>query len=221
MHLPDLKSPARTRVPSKPCAAASVSIVVTAKTENEYAVPLSRVRRTNARAQATGGFAGPGSLTTTPSTIELDLQDSGAFSLSGTFVRDGGAALPSSTTVFLYIDNSGDPSDFIRGQDDVNPSTGTFETVVTDIPAGDSTLYASVVVVDPAEALDDAGMDTVFALDISNSAECDPSLTLTLEWSDAYADLDLYVTEPDGTFVSWGNTEGVRATGGAGVQPCC
>lgn len=163
-------------------------------------------------AQATGGFAGPGSLTiTTPAgTIELTEEDGGSVSLSGSFVRDDGAALPSSTSVFIYTENTAQPDDFIRGQEALDPSTGAFSTVVADIPAGSSRLFLSFVVVDPAEALDPAGADTAFALDVVNSA-CVPSLTITLEWSGDTSDVDLYVTEPGGAVVFYASRFGVSA----------
>ncbi|CAM9596146.1 unnamed protein product, partial [Hapterophycus canaliculatus] len=159
-------------------------------------------------ADATGGFAGPGSLTTTPAgTIELTEEDGGSVTVSGTFVRDDGVALPSSTTVFLYAENTAQPDDFIRGQEALDPSTGDFSTVVTDIPVGSSRLILSFVVVDPAEALNLAGADTAFALDVTNSA-CVPSLTITLEWSGESSDVDLYVVEPGGDVVYFGNRFG-------------
>ncbi|CAM9615249.1 unnamed protein product [Ectocarpus sp. 6 AP-2014] len=159
-------------------------------------------------ADATGGFAGPGSLTTTPAgTIQLTEEESGSVSLSGTFVRDDGAALPSSTSVFIYTENPAQPDDFARGHEALDPSTGAFSTVVTDIPAGSSRLLLSFVVVDPAEALDTAAADTAFALDVSNSA-CAPSLTITLEWTGETSDLDLYVVEPSGRDVHFSNQYG-------------
>lgn len=130
--------------------------------------------------------------------------------MSGSFVRDDGAALPSSTTVFLYIENTAQPDDFFRGEEALDPTTGAFSTVVTDIPEGNSRLFFSLVVVNPAEALGVSGADTAFALDISNSA-CVPSLTITLEWSDDTSDVDLYVTEPGGAIVYYGNRFGVSA----------
>ena len=162
------------------------------------------------RTQATGGFAGPGSLTMTAGgTIELAELDGGTVALSGTFTRDDGTALPSSTSVFIYTENSAQPDDFIRGQEALDPSTGTFSTVVTDIPAGSSRLFLSFVVVDPAQALVAAGDDTVFALDVSNAAACEPALTITLEWTGETSDVDLWVTEPGGAVVSYTNHFGV------------
>ncbi|CAN0388087.1 unnamed protein product [Pylaiella littoralis] len=161
-------------------------------------------------ADATGGFAGPGSLTITDpaGAVELTEADAGSISLSGTFVRDDGAALPGSTSVFIYCENAAQPDDFVRGQEALDPSTGAFSTVVTDIPAGSSRLFLSFVVVDPAEALDPpGGADTAFALDVSNSA-CVPSLTITLEWAGDTSDVDLFVTEPDGMVVSYINPFG-------------
>lgn len=128
--------------------------------------------------------------------------------LSGSFLRDDGAALPSSTSVFIYTENTAQPNDFVRGQEALDPSTGAFSTVVTDIPAGSSRLFLSFVVVDSVEALVTAGADTAFALDVSNSA-CVPSLTITLEWTGETSDVDLYVVEPGGTVVFYGNRFGV------------
>lgn len=162
--------------------------------------------------KATGGFAGPGSLTNMAPAgmIELTADDGGSVSLSGTFTRTDGLALPSSASVFVYTENLAQPDDFIRGQDALNPSTGAFSAVVTDVPVGSSRLFLSFVVVDPAEALDVAGADTVFALDVFNDA-CVPSLTITLEWSGTTSDVDLYVTEPGGTVVYYANRNGVSA----------
>lgn len=175
-----------------------------------FSHPFVLYRDFSAHAQATGGFAGPGSLTTAPAgTIELTQEDGGSVIVSGAFVRDDGEALPSSTTVFLYTENTAQSDDFVRGQEALDPSTGAFSTVVTDIPAGSSRLFLSFVVVDPAEALDPAGADTVFALDVSNSA-CVPSLTFTLEWTGT-SDVDLYVVEPGGKVIYYGIKFGVSA----------
>eukprot|EP00903_Cladosiphon_okamuranus_P014055 g13064.t1 len=159
-------------------------------------------------ADATGGFAGPGSLTLIPAgTIELTQEDGGSVSVSGTFIRDDGASLPSSTSVFIYIENTAQPDDFVRGQEALDSSTGAFSTMVTDIPEGSSRLFFSFVVVDPVEALDAAGADTAFAFDVSNSA-CVPSLTITLEWTGETSDVDLFVVEPAGAEVFYGDRFG-------------
>ncbi len=163
---------------------------------------------------AAGGFAGPGSLAGAPSgAIELTEEDLGSVTLSGAFVRDDGAALPGSTTVFFYIEIAGQPDDFVRGQEALDPATGGFSSVVTDIPAGSSRLFLSFVVTDPAEALAETGPDTVFALQVSNLV-CVPQLTITLEWLDEFSDVDLFVTEPGGTVVSYLNDFGVSAESG-------
>eukprot|EP00752_Nemacystus_decipiens_P002676 g2502.t3 len=160
-------------------------------------------------ADATGGFAGPGSLTVSPAgTIELEQADAGSVVLSGVFVRDDGTGLPSSASAFVYIDIPGEPDDFTRGQATLIPSTGAFSTTVVGVPAGNSRLFLSFVVVDPAEALDPSGADTVFALDVSNDA-CDPSLRFTLEWFDDSSDVDLHVIEPGGNEVFYGAPEGL------------
>ena len=40
---------------------------------------------------------------------------------------------------------------------------------------------------------------------------CGPALTITLEWSETASDLDLMVTEPDGSIVSFAVMVGVSA----------
>ena len=40
---------------------------------------------------------------------------------------------------------------------------------------------------------------------------CGPALTITLEWSEIASDLDLFVTEPDGSIVSFARMVGVSA----------
>lgn len=163
-------------------------------------------------AQAVGGFAGPGSLIGVPAMV-TDVFALGSASLTGTFVRDDGAALPASASVFFYIQDYAQPDDFVRGQEALNPTTGEFSTDVMSIPSRFSRLFLSFVITDPAEALDD-GTDAgaVFVVSMWN---CDLPLTIVLHWSDASVDLDLSVTEPGGKLVVADKTnsiiEGVSA----------
>ena len=47
---------------------------------------------------------------------------------------------------------------------------------------------------------------------VCDSAEvCGPALTITLEWEETESDLDLLVTEPDGSIVSFASMVGVSA----------
>lgn len=110
-------------------------------------------------------------------------------SLSGAFIRDDGAALPGSASVFFYIEIADQPDDFVPGEETLDPATGEFSAVVTDVPAGSSRLFLSFVVADPVEALDGAGTgaDTVFALQVSNLFFV-PQPTITLEWLDEFSD---------------------------------
>lgn len=164
--------------------------------------------------QAIGGFAGPGSISRVPSTIELTEADAGSFSLEGLFIRDDGLPLPTSTSAFFYIENPVQPEDFVRGQSSLESiisdglRAGQFSVIITDIPQGSGRLFLSIVILDPDEALDVVGPDTVFAVDVTNEA-CNPPLTITLEWSDAISDVDLFIIEPDGTAVNFRNTVGV------------
>ena len=144
----------------------------------------------------------------------------GSVSLSGTFVRDNGEALPSSVSVFFYIENAAQPDDFVRGQETLNPSTGEFSAVLTNIPVRVTRLLLSFVITDPAEARDDrtdAGPGSVFSLFVANCDYLPP--VIALEWSDATIDLDLSVVEPGGKVViadkENGVIEGVSADDGA------
>ena len=48
---------------------------------------------------------------------------------------------------------------------------------------------------------------------------CGPALTITLEWSESLNDLDLAVTEPDGTLVRFSNLVGVsKSSNGARLK---
>lgn len=162
--------------------------------------------------QAAGGFAGPGSLTGVPVMLS-NISDLGSAPLSGTFVRDNGAALPASASVFFYIQDFAQPDDFVRGQEALNPTTGEFSTDVMNIPSRYSRLFLSFVITDPAEALDDGtDVGAVFAVSVWN---CDMPLTILLQWSGNSVDLDLSVTEPGGKLVVADKTnsiiEGVSA----------
>ncbi|CAM9172021.1 unnamed protein product [Ectocarpus sp. 8 AP-2014] len=152
-------------------------------------------------ADAVGGFAGPGSLIGVPAMV-TDVSALGSASLFGMFVRDDGAALPASASVFFYIQDIAQPDDFVRGQEALNPTTGEFSTDVMNIPSSFSRLFLSFVITDPAEALDD-GTDAgaVFVVSVWN---CDLPLTIILQWSDTSVDLDLSVTEPGGKLVDAG-----------------
>lgn len=157
----------------------------------------------NVHAQATDGFAGPGSFTTNmPSTIELRDENLGLVSVSGKFVRDDGMQHPTSASVFFYIDNAAQPDDFSRGKGFFNTINGEFEWIVTDIPAGSSRLFMSFVLLDPAQVEGVAEVvpaTSLFAVDIYNMG-CVPSLTITHEcFGCPYTEFGL--TEPGGTFV--------------------
>ena len=135
--------------------------------------------------------------------------------VSGTFARDDGEELPSSTTVFVYVENIAHPDDFVRGHQDfvlghqpLDPSTGEFSVVVIDIPEGSSRVFLAFVVVDPEEAVDPAEPETVFAVDVYNPY-CPPSLAITYEYARSFYDVELVVTEPGGTTVFYAGSTGV------------
>lgn len=159
-------------------------------------------------AQAAGGFAGPGSLAGVPPLVsDSDISDSGSASLSGVFVRDDGAALPASASVFFYLQDFAQPDDFVRGQEVLNPTTGEFSTNVMNIPSRYSRLFLSFVITDPAEALDDGtDVGAVFALTVWN---CEMPMVIVLQWSDTSVDLDLSVTEPGGKQVVGDKTNSI------------
>lgn len=178
----------------------------------------------DAHAQATGGFTGPGSLIDGGvmggfgffeaeiqpwGEIERTDENLGSVYVSGKFVRHDGAALPFSAAVFFYIENADHPDDFARGKFEMRGLSGDFSMVVMDIPPGNSRLFLSFVIEDPAEALSVTAevvpATSVFSLDISNMG-CVPSLTITHEWiGGSFASLE--VTEPDQAFVNSGRSD--------------
>lgn len=99
----------------------------------------------------------------------------------------------------------------MRGQGEIDPSTGDFTASVTDIPVKFSRIVFSFAVLDPAETPDDQSGDTVFTVDVVNNG-CGNALTITLEWDTDNSDLDLFVTEPGGRNVWHGNLNGVGVT---------
>lgn len=100
-------------------------------------------------AQTTGGFASPGSLVDAAVLGSFDtsaLDPWGMIQLTDgcTFVRDDGAALPSSATLLFYVESAAHPDDFARSQDAMPDATGGFSTtVVVDFPEGGSRLFLS------------------------------------------------------------------------------
>lgn len=152
--------------------------------------------------QAVGGFAGPGSveLDGNPDIYEaiiIEEDEAAIVELSGTFTRNDGGALPTSTALFIYIDDENTPSDYVRGQGEIDASTGEFTATVTDIPNAFSRVVLSFVVLDPADTPDEQGADTVFLLYVANNA-CGTPLSITLEWDTDSSDFDLFITDPSG-----------------------
>lgn len=166
------------------------------------------------RFQATGGFAGPGYVELDDDMsiwqhIVLDETDGGELMVTGTFYRydedyyydnDMGGPLPPSIALFVYLEL--DDGSFIRGVGVIDPSTGEFTATVTGIPDGLSTVFYSFVFLDPDDTLDSNNPygNSVFDSEVI-SYQCPSPLTITLEWSSDNSDLDMEVTEPDGS--SW------------------
>lgn len=170
--------------------------------------------------QAVGGFAGPGYLyrnyDSRVSSFEGDVlvmnEDvAGTLVISGDFDRVDHLRLPASVALFLYIDHEDLRDDFARDQGEINSINGEFSATFTDVPNGFSNVILSFVVLDPAETPADQGPDSIFSVELVNN-ECRSPLTISLTWSTDSTDLDLYVTEPGGTTVSFQNRLGVSQT---------
>ncbi|CAM9717047.1 unnamed protein product, partial [Ectocarpus sp. 4 AP-2014] len=143
--------------------------------------------------------------------IELTDANLGSVYVSGKFVRHDSAALPFSSAVFFYIENADQPDDFARGSFKIRGASGDFSMVVMDVPPGNSRLFLSFVIEDPADALNVAAevvpATSIFSLDISNMG-CVPSLTITHEWFGGnFAPYE--ITEPDLTTIHSGRGDGV------------
>lgn len=159
--------------------------------------------------QAVGGWAGPGDavdadgrrLQTMPF---AGREEEGTVSVSAYFVRDDGTALPSSTALYLYLHNEDSESDFVRGEGVIDPTTGEFTAVITQVPVGYSRAILSFVVLDPADAGEgNYPYDTVFELDVVNEG-CSDALRIKLEW-ESDDDINLWVADPNGDRLSDNN----------------
>ena len=132
--------------------------------------------------------------------ISLDENDGGELEVAGTFQRDDDAntSLPSSTALYVYLEL--EDGSFIRGDGMIALSTGEFFAVMTGIPDGFSQIFYSFVVLDPEDSLEIDGPfgSSVFDAEVI-SFSCPSPLTITLEWSTVDTDLDMQVTEPDGS----------------------
>lgn len=167
--------------------------------------------------QAVNGFAGPGYIEIADqddnfylydNPIILGKDDAEILTVSGTFTRFDGEALPSSTALFVYLDNDETQSDFARGQAELDASTGNFTISVTDFPRAFTRVILSFVVLDPADTPDNAPIGSVWPLRVVNNG-CSEPLSITLEWDTDDTDLDLLVNEPGGERVFHGNRGGV------------
>ena len=76
--------------------------------------------------------------------IILGEDDENTLQLSGWFERLDGEVLPDSTAMFLYVYNTNSPTDFIRGQGEIDSSTGNFTAAIEEIP-----LHSSKVSIPP------------------------------------------------------------------------
>lgn len=153
-----------------------------------------------------GGWAGPGYPVLDDNRdfmlFVAEGAELGTISVSGTFAREDGAALPASTTLYLYMHNEDSEFDFVRGEGALDPATGNFTATITDFPVGYSKGLLSFVVLDPADAGGDEYADeSAFVMDVVNEG-CSDALRIKLEW-DSHADLDLWVTDPNGDRVSY------------------
>lgn len=132
--------------------------------------------------------------------------------VSGTFVRFDREALPSSTVLFVYLDNGETLSDFARGQAELDASTGEFTISVTDFPKAFTRVILSFAILDPAETPENTNAGSVWPLRVVNNG-CSEPLSITLEWNTDGTDLDLWVDEPGGETVYHGNRGGVSPVG--------
>lgn len=163
----------------------------------------------SASRQAVGGFAGPRSIELDGGSDIYDViiigEDAeGTLELLGKFERNDEEALPASTALLIYLDDEDALSDFVRGRGEIDPATGEFTAIVTDIPNAFTRLILSFVVRYPADASRSQGADTVFPLYVANNG-CGIPLSITLEWDTNYSYLDLYINDPAGNELSPGS----------------
>ena len=132
----------------------------------------------------------------------LGPEDNGIAHLSGTVIPfdDDQTALAESITLYYYVYNDlNDPvTDFVRGEGEIDPSTGIFSAMV-DVPNGKSKVVLTFVVLDEADRTTNLYPDTVVVHDVLN--DCGESyFTITLEeWDNEEEYLYLIVYEPNGS----------------------
>lgn len=177
------------------------------------------------------GFAGRGYIDNNEDqVIVLGAQDQGTLEVTGTFVRfdaptfddDGGTeypdGIPQSIALMVYLYDDSDPavSDFVRGEGEVDASTGEFRATIANVPDGKSRVILSFIVLDPVDTPTDSQSIwvpedySVYAMEVLSNECVDSYLTFTLEWDTPAGNMDLYVTEPGGLEVYGGN-HGVSA----------
>lgn len=64
----------------------------------------------------------------------MDEGDANTLQLSGWFERWDGDVLPASIALFLYVYNPNSPTNVIRGQGEIDSSTGNFTATIDDMP---------------------------------------------------------------------------------------
>lgn len=159
-------------------------------------------------ADAVGGWAGPGYANLYDGDryfypISVGGEESGTITLSGNYEKDDDADLAASTALFLYVHDENSESDFVRGQGEIDPSSGNFTATFTGLPVGASKAVLSFVVLDPADAGEgNRPYDTAFAADVVNEG-CSDALRIRLEWDESEYDFELWVTDPNGDRVNY------------------
>ena len=133
--------------------------------------------------------------------IVLEPEDNDIAHFSGRvdLFDDDQTALAASITLYYYVySDLDDPvTDFVRGEGEVDSSTGIYSAVVT-VPKGRSEVAFVFVVLDEADRTTNKYPDTVTVEEVLN--DCGESyFTITLEeWDNKEAQLYLRIDEPSG-----------------------
>jgi hypothetical protein len=133
-----------------------------------------------------------------------------SFEFEGSFIVGDAASIPDDTLLFVF-----GPSGLVS-QTLVNPDSGSFRVVITDVPSG-ITSYIFIVSSPSSErrSLRTGRRELVQSVENPCTKQvinpnCEPAVSFTLRWTGATSDIDLYVTEPlTGEVVWFGDQDGV------------
>eukprot|EP00934_Nitzschia_sp_Nitz4_P001233 Nitzschia sp. Nitz4//scaffold136_size62208//23797//26334//NITZ4_006366-RA/size62208-processed-gene-0.35-mRNA-1//-1//CDS//3329535612//1233//frame0 len=149
-----------------------------------------------------------GTISVSGNQVQFEVEpDRNTIEITGTFIADSGT-IPDNALIQAFGPTG------LSSTSTIDQSTGDFSIALTDLPIGNFP-YVLVALLDPETS--DTGTDRKLASASSGSSttvwvsdwECPVPVSATLTWTGGRtSDIDLHVTEPDGTQVWYGHMEG-------------